>query len=144
MTRSEIQSFFPDRAVNFGGMNFAVPTLSWLQGPCFDFFRQRYWSINLDKWKMRWQCRDFARAFSVCAHECHALSPDAPADSDALAIGEIWFIPDSSRIANPLSPIGHAICACLTDKGLVCLDPQTNLLWPLSPTESQSLFFARF
>jgi hypothetical protein len=144
VTRAEIQSFFPGLPVNFGGMNFAVPTLAWLQGPCFEYFKARYWNLNLDKWQFKWECRDFARAFAVCAHECHALSPDAPAESDALAVGESWFIPEASRIANPLFPAGHAINACFTDQGLVYLDPQTGLLWLLNSTEFQSQFFVRF
>jgi hypothetical protein len=138
VTRAEIQSFFPGLPVNFGGMNFAVPTLAWLQGPCFEYFKARYWNLNLDKWHFKWECRDFARAFAVCAHECHALTPGAPADSDALAVGEIWFIPDAHVFT------GHAICPCVTDAGLVFLDPQTNQLWPLTPEQFDSSYFRRF
>lgn len=144
MTRAEIQAFFPGLPINFGGLNFAVPTVAWLQGPCYEYFRARYWSLDLDKWQFRWECRDFARAFAVCAHECHALTPGAPAEADALAVGEFWFTPDTSVLANPAAPQGHAINACLTDQGLIYIEPQTGKLWPLTQNEFLRRYFVRF
>jgi hypothetical protein len=61
-----------------------------------------------------------------------------------LAVGEFWFIPDASVKANPLNPSGHAINACLTDQGLVYIDPQNNQPWLISENEFLRRYFVRF
>jgi hypothetical protein len=140
MTRLEIQSFFPAAGVlgnpNFGGLNYAVPTLAWLQGPFWDFFKGRYWATNSDKWKFRWECRDFARAYACAAQEAWGDTPGGDPDVDALAVGEIWFSPSPA--------IGHAICPVITENGLQFIDPQTGAIYPVTPEQFESRYFLRF
>ncbi len=137
MTQSEISAFFPGRSPYFGALNYAVPTRAWLQGPFWDFFKARFWSEDLDKWKFRWECRDFARAYACAAQECWASTAGGP-DSDALAVGEIWFIPDASKAD------GHAICPVFTEHGLEFIEPQTGQLCPITPEQLSSSYFRRF
>ncbi len=127
----------------FGGANYAKPTLKWLQGPCYDAFYKRYWDANLQKWRVRWECRDFARAFASFAQECNALTPDeaCPPGEDILAVGEIWFIPDKQD-GEQLT--GHAINVCVTDQGIICIDPQNNRVWDMSESEFDSAYYIRF
>jgi len=142
MTRHEIAEWFPKgRKPDFGASAFACPTLGWLRGPFWAFFRSRYWAIDLDKWKFRWECRDFARAYACAAQECWASTKASGTadESDACAVGEIWFLPDS---ANPL--LGHAICPVFTDHGLQFIEPQTGQLYPMSAAQIQSRYFLRF
>lgn len=141
MTRAELHAFFPGSAdIHFGGIDYAVPTLAWLQGPLWDFFKARYWSTNSDKWKLRWECRDFARAYACAAQECwgNTMGDSAPG-SDALAVGEIWFTPDVSLPLN-----GHAVCPVITENGLQFIEPQTGQLYPMTPEQSASKYFLRF
>lgn len=138
MTRSEIIPFFqPGLLPHFGGMNYSVPTLGWLQGAFWDFFKARYWSEDLDKWKFRWQCRDFARAYACAAQECWA-STVADSDADACAVGEIWYSPD------PKSASGHAICPVFTERGLQFIEPQTGHICELSPEQFSSRYYLRY
>lgn len=141
MTRLELIAFFPPKdgvVLNIGALSYAVPTVAWLVGPCYDAFRERYWNENLDKWKIRWECRDFARAFACFSQECWALTVGGTED-DGLAVGEFWFIPESTKLGE-----GHAVCACITDQGFVYIDPQNRTLWPMSPEQFSSRFFLRF
>lgn len=142
MTRGELIAFAPSIngcSANFGALTYAVPTLNWLQGPCWEFFRARLWSENLDKWQVRWECRDFARAFACCALECWAKTVGGT-DDDGLAVGEIWFLPD--RRAQAMA--GHAVCPAITDGGLIWLDPQNGQLWPFTPSEFASRYYLRW
>ena len=143
MTRAEIQAFFSSFPVqgtdiHFGASNYAVPTLDWLQGACYSAFKARLWSENDDAWKVRFQCRDFARAFASFCVECWGTST-AASDCDGLAVGEIWFIPDQSQPA-----AGHAICPAITDKGLVFIEPQTGAVYPMTQAQIDSRYFLRF
>lgn len=141
MTRPELLAFFPTTPLcptHLGAASYAVPTLKWIQGPCYEAFRARYWAENLDKWIVRWECRDFARAFACFAQECWATTQGGTAD-DGLSIGEIWFIPSAAK---PIE--GHAICPIVCDQGLVFLEPQTGQLWPITPEQFASRFFLRF
>ncbi len=138
MTQSEIQAFFPYHRIHFGAMDYTVPDLDWLRGPCYDAFKTRYWSSNLDKWTVRWQCRDFTRAFAVFAGECWAASTKVDLPTEAVSVGEIWFRPD------PAKPAGHAVNPVICDKGLVFLEPQNNSLWPMQPAQLSSQYFLRF
>lgn len=142
MTRAELTAFFPGfgTPTHFGASNYAVPTLAWLQGPFWEFFKKRYWSTNSDKWKFRWQCRDFARAYACAAQECWGESNPAGAEnSDALAVGEIWFLPDPFNPAN-----GHAVCPAITDMGRVFIEPQTGVLSPLTEQQIATRYFLRW
>lgn len=142
MTRSELQAFFPPLFIaplNMGAASYAVPTLAWLQGPLWEFFRGRYWAENLDKWATRWECRDFASAYRVAAIECWASSLGVQSSDDGLAVGEIWFKPDSMKPTQ-----AHAICPAITDQGLVFIEPQNNTVWPMSPEQFASRFYLRF
>lgn len=140
MTRAEITAFFPRNFLggdcHLGATSYAVPTLAWLRGPFWEFFRGELWDRNLDKWIYRWECRDFARLYAAKAVECWARTQGGTAD-DGLAVGEIWFQPDRT-------PGGHAICPVFTEQGLVYLDPQNNTPWPLSADEFASRYFVRF
>jgi hypothetical protein len=142
MTPAEIALFFPAPRTllalpHFSANDYAVPTLEWLQGPFWDFFKTRYWATDSDKWKFRWECRDFARAYACAAQECWGNSaPDQAAESDALAVGEFWFNPEPGK--------GHAICPAFTEQGLVFIDPQTNALCALTTEQYSSRYFLRF
>lgn len=140
MTRQEIQAFFPTvYPIHFGGMNYAVPTTAWLTGSFWDFFKKQLWDFGTETWSVKFECRDFARAYACYAQTCNALSGDTPEGADALAVGEIWFHPDSEPPGSD-----HAICACVTDKGLVYIEPQTGAIRTLSRIETLSCTFLRF
>jgi hypothetical protein len=143
MTRAELVAFLPWNGAlpHLGAGSYAVPTLAWLQGPCYAAFRSRYWTENLDKWTFRWECRDFAAAFRLFAIECWATSTGVttPANDDGLSVGEMWFLPDPT---NPNS--GHAICPVICDRGLQFIEPQTGQLFPCSDAQLASRFFLRF
>lgn len=141
MTRDEIAAWFPANwtcLTNFGALTYAVPTLAWIQGPCYAAFRNRYWAENLSRWTVRWECRDFARAFACFAQECWATTQAASLE-DGVAVGEIWFRPDPNDLTK-----GHAICPIFTENGLQYLEPQTGKLWPMSPEQLASRYFLRF
>ncbi len=142
MTRAEIQSFFPVTQIHFGAASYGVPTLAWIRGPFWDFIRGRWWDENLTKWKFNWACRDFTRAAASAAQECNALTQGSP--YDVVAIGEFWFVPDSSKPTATGQREGHAVCPCFTDTGLVYMDFQTCTPWPLTTSEFQSRYFLRF
>lgn len=139
MTRAEIQAFFPRSLVQFGGANYAVPTVAWLTGPFWQYFKAKLWSDDVDTWSVKWECRDFARAYACFAQLANARSSGTPDGDDALAVGEFWFHPDT----NPPGE-DHAICACITDQGLTFIEPQTGAVRPMSATEIASCTFARF
>jgi hypothetical protein len=141
MTRDEILAFVPSKwnvPTHFGAGSYAVPTIAWLRGPFWDFFHGRLWDTNLDKWKVRWECRDFARAYACMAQECWAATQGGTED-DGLAVGEIWFIPEA-----PKPTEGHAICPVITGDGLSFIDPQNNSFWQMTPTQFESRYFVRF
>ena len=134
-----------------GGSNYAAPTLAWLQGTFYDFFRARLWSDSLQAWVVKWECRDFARAYACYAQECNALTPATPGGADILTVGEVWFIPDADRygvnagqLAGTPSGGGHAINLALVETGWVFIDPQVNLLWQMTEAELKSIYFLRF
>jgi hypothetical protein len=148
MTRAELAAFFPANGtpLHTGAQSYAVPTLAWLRGPCFDAFRARYWQADLAKWQFRWECRDFAAAFRLFAVECWARTPALnsqlsaiSSESDGIAVGELWFLPDPLNAAQ-----GHAICPVICDQGLQFIEPQTGLLAPCSPAQLASRYFLRF
>ena len=142
MTRGELLAFMPsvpNCPTHLGAESYAVPTLRWLQGPFWDFFKKRLWDANLDKWQVRWECRDFARAYASTALECWAKTVGGTTD-DGLAVGEVWFLPDQRGQAAE----GHAVCPCITDEGMIWIDPQVNTVWPYSPVELASRYFLRW
>jgi hypothetical protein len=135
VTRAEIQAFFPSTPIKFGAASYHVPTLAWLQGALYDTLRNRLGSDGLSAWTVRWECRDFARYYAALAMECWAITKDASQD-DALAIGEFWY--------QPTLGTGHAINACLTDQGLIFIDPQNNQACQLTAEQLSSCYFLRF
>lgn len=142
MTRDEILAFvphLPDCRTNFGALNYAVPTLKWVQGPFYDFFIKRRWNATLGTWQRRYECRDFVRAYCADMVECWALDNHL-SDDDSIAVGEIWFSPTPQLPGSA----GHAVASLITDQGLVFLDPQNNKLWPMSPAQFASRFFSRW
>lgn len=153
MTAAELRAVFANCPAPFfaGGANYAKPLLSWVTGRCYDAFRARYFDDALAYWKVRWECRDFARAFACFAQECNALTPDAacPAGEDILAMGEIWFIPDRlpDGTANDGAHgprIGHAVNALVCENGVDFFEPQTGAMRPLTTSEYASAYFIRF
>jgi hypothetical protein len=140
VTRTELCAFLPFNGAmpSMGAASYAVPTLAWLQGPCYAAFRSRYWAENLDKWTFRWACRDFAAAFRLFSVECWATTV-AKSEDDGISVGEMWFLPDP---AHPL--VGHAICPVICDRGLQFIEPQTGQLYPCSDAQFSSRFFLRF
>ncbi|HEY1791566.1 MAG TPA: hypothetical protein VGG34_01495 [Opitutaceae bacterium] len=156
MTRQDIENLLTDKEsslgqqvpllenlARFGGLIYAKPEWAWIVGPFRELVRARLWSDGLDTWLVKWECRDFARAFACYAQECNALTPGAPKGSDALAVGEFWFIPDASRGLAPAGT-GHAINICITEKGVQFIDPQNFTEWIPSLDELASCLFLRF
>ena len=51
MTAAELQSVLAASRVfvtgNLGGANYAIPTLAWLRGPCYDAFKAKYPQLQL-------------------------------------------------------------------------------------------------
>ncbi|MDE2104596.1 MAG: hypothetical protein KGL39_45595 [Patescibacteria group bacterium] len=143
MTRAEIAAFFPQKEgvqLNFGASSYAVPTLAWLQGDFWNYFYRQLWDESLQKWTVRWECRDFARAYACMAQLCWAKTQGAAATDDGLAVGEFWFIPDATKPTE-----GHAICAVFTENGLQFIDPQVGTsLWQMSHEQFSSSYFLRF
>lgn len=146
MTRDEIKSWFNPIycQLHFGGLNYAVPTLGWLQTTFWLFFRARYGADALNLWTFKWECRDFARAYACAAQECYARTTATPPEEDALAVGECWFIPDQALTTDTTKPMGHAICPIITDQGLQYIDPQNNTLWNMTESETARMYFLRF
>ena len=138
MTPLQLRLLFPSAPTFIGGADYALPTLAWLQGPFWDYFKGELWDDNLDKWQVRWECRDFARAFATFAQVCNALTPVALAGTDALAIGEFWY-----HIGGDPAT-GHAINVCMTDQGQVFIEPQNGQQVHLTDVEISSCFFVRF
>lgn len=140
MTRDELLAFFPSKwnaPTLLGAGSYAVPTLAWLRGPFWEFFHGELWDRDLDKWKVRWSCREFARAYASKAAECWAKTVGGA--DDGLAVGEFWFDPATTPILD-----GHAICPAVVDTGRIFIDPQNNQPWAITPAEFESRFFVRF
>lgn len=141
MTSDQIRSLVADSHIGgpvfVGGNAYAKPTLNWLTGPFYEAFREGLWDDNLDKWAVRWECRDFARAFACEAQRANALTSSVPPEDDALTVGEFWFHPDGESS-------GHAINICITDAGLVFIEPQTGWVRPVTSTELASAYMTRF
>jgi hypothetical protein len=130
------------RMPDFGGMIYAVPTRAWLSGPFYDYLKKVLWNFGTDTWAVKWECRDFSRAYATFAQVCNALTAGTPDKADALAVGEVWFLPDASRGMAPGS--GHAINAAITEGGLIFLDPQNDQEWAMTPDEKASIYFFRW
>jgi hypothetical protein len=124
--------------IHFGAANFALPATAWLTGSFWQYFRAQLWNADVDKWQVKWECRDFARAYATLAQLCNARTSSSPADTDALAVGEFWYNPGGDRTK------GHAINACFTERGLTFIEPQTGNPVQLCPVEIQSCYFCRF
>lgn len=142
MTQADIRAALISLGIfcspNLGATNYAKPTLAYLQGPLFDAFRARYWAENLDTWKVKWACRDFARAFACIASEANADTTGSPSGMDAIAVFAIWFRPD---LARAMGVDAHAIYLAFTDVGPTFVDPQNNTIWNASDSERGSVFF---
>jgi hypothetical protein len=117
---------------------YAQPTLPWLTGPFRDYFRQQLFDLRLDRWRVRWECRDFARAFAHYAQLAHALTPGGDAASDCLAVGELWYHPRND------AAVGHAINAAVVADALIFLEPQTGQCVNLTSAELSSAYFLRW
>jgi hypothetical protein len=143
MTRAEISAFFAPHAAQylakFGGMVYASPSRAWIEGPFYDYFKKQLWSVGEDKWAVKWECRDFSRAYACFAQLCNALTPGSPAGIDALAVGEVWFHPDKNQPGED-----HAINAIIGDGALFFIDPQNGGEWAMSAAELDSITFLRF
>ena len=125
--------------VYVGGNNYAKPTQAWLEGEFYSSFKELLWAENVSRWSPRWECRDFARMFACFAQVANAMDKMGPTGEDALAVGEFWFLKDPK---NPKS--GHAVNICITDNGIIYIDPQTGLLWHMTHEQFESCYFCRF
>jgi hypothetical protein len=123
--------------VYIGGANYAKPTLAWLQGDFYAAFRAGLWNHDLDAWAVRWECRDFTRAYACEAQKANALTLKTPTGEDAVGVGEIWFRPGGLTV-------GHAINAAFPEQGLTFIDPQNNNVWQMSTVELASIYYVRF
>ena len=148
MTQGDLLQSFRNVGIyvtsQLGGANYAVPTLAWLKGPCYDAFKAKYFADGIAAWSPRFNCRLFALSFVVFANECNALTNGGPANEDTLTLGMFEFIPDPSRfggdapLAGTYSGEGHAIWIALTEQGVKLVDPQSNYDWVLTETEKSS------
>jgi hypothetical protein len=130
-----------------GGTIYALPTLDWLQNTFYPYFKQQLFDYEVNEWKVKWECRDFASAYRVFAQICNTETPNTPGNADILAVGEVWFIPDANKYGTAPGQLsgtpgdGHAINIAFTDKGIVFLDPQFGQgLWQITPTELSSIY----
>jgi hypothetical protein len=147
--KGNLPGFIDPSVVFVFGSNYAATTLAWLQGPFYDFFKQRLFDDSLQTWRVGWECRDFSRDYACYAQECNALTPSIPRGVDILAVGEVAFVPDADRYGTKLmagSPPGgrHDINMALVETGWVFIDPQTNVVWEMSEAELKSIFFLLF
>lgn len=142
MTRSEIQLALYHAGLralpNFGTDNYALPETAWLTGPFWDFYKAQLWNADVDNWQVKWECRDFARAYACLAQLCNARTAVSHTGMSALAVGEFWYNPGG----NPAE--GHAINACFTEHGLTFIEPQTGAPVTLCQAEISSCYFCRF
>lgn len=137
VTSQRIREDFPHcRHVMLADGEFATPTLRWLQGPFWRWFRLTRWSFNLDRWQRKNDCDNFARAYAQAAQDCHALSPGS--DAEALAVGEVFYFKEGGG--------SHAIVAAYIGDpaALVFIEPQNNKTLELTADERRSAFFVRF
>lgn len=155
MTPAELQSTLRASgiyAVGFGGANYQLPTLAWLQNTFYPAMRQELFGEGITAWSQAFNCRLFTLDALVFADKCDAETVNAAPGTDTLAIGSFWFVPDAARFGNSETPgllagtysgEGHAILCCVTDQGIKFLDPQSNTIWALSAAElnSQRLTF---
>lgn len=142
MTRLELSDYLPPYLADvakFGGMVYASPTRAWVEGPFYDYLKKLLWNFGEDTWAVKWQCRDFARAYATFAQLANAQTPDSPKGIDALSIGEIWFHPDHNAPGDD-----HAINIIVADRACFFIDPQTGLEWAMSTAEIASVSFLRF
>lgn len=122
-----------------GGTSYALPTQAWLLGPFWGSFREQLFNESVEDWEVNWECRDFVRFYAAWAQLCNARTPNSPAGTNALAVGEFWYIPDDSKPND-----GHALVICFTDQGRIFIDPQTGLLCTLTSAQLRSCYFCRF
>lgn len=137
VSASRIRADFPTCPhVLLADSEFAVPTLRWLQGPFWNWFRLTRWSFNLDRWQRKNDCDNFARAYAQAAQDCHALSPGN--DSEGLAVGEVFYTKASGG--------SHAIIVAYVgeDCARVFIEPQNNEAITLTEDEIKSAYFVRF
>lgn len=109
---------------------YACPTLQWLTGDFWTWFKSKRWELGLTTWKRNNDCDNFARAYAQYAADCHALTTDA---AEGLAVGEFYYTrADGAK---------HAIIVALTDVGVVYIEPQLGTQLMLTPQEIASCFF---
>lgn len=136
ITPAQIRLAFPGcRHVLAPDARYQAPTLVWLRGPFWEWFRKERWAANLDKWTRRNDCDNFARAYAQAAQDCHALT--TAGTEEGLAVGEVFYTKAGAG--------GHAIVtAFVGDAAPIFIEPQNNAVLPLTPDELSSVFFVRF
>lgn len=96
--------------------------------------RDALFAAGITKWRKTATCTVYAARFATLGQEkffAASFQDAISAELVALAAGEVWFVPDSD-LAN-----GHAIGLCVTEKGLLTIDPQIpDALRPLSANET--------
>ena len=101
--------------------------------------RDALWREGINRWQKNATCTLFAAKFATLANEKfyaaaffeRSGSPLTSAGSIALAVGEVWFHPDTTPPGED-----HAIGCAFTERGLLAVDPQSpDTLRELSATE---------
>lgn len=137
MTRAELQSAceLPFHALFLAGDDsYAKPTLNWLLGPFWSWFKGDRALKGLSSWTRRNDCDNFVRAYAQAASDCHATTVGN--DDEGLSVGEFWYIKASGE--------GHAIIIAITDAGRVFIEPQNGQKIILTDAEIKSCFLAKF
>lgn len=136
ITAYQVRQLMPPTALVIAAdATYARPTVEWLQGDFWDWFKGARWKLGLHRWHRRHDCDDFARAYCQACADAWALTPGAEEVAEAVAVGEFYY----NNAGTP-----HAIVAAVTDMGLVFIEPQTSLALKLTDAEIKSCFYARF
>lgn len=106
--------------------------------------RDALWGSGITKWSTTATCTLYASRMASIGQERffnESFQDFISKGVLGLAVGEVWFHPDSS----PLGGSDHAINVCLTEKGALYIDPQLpDVLRPMSQTELNQVRSIRF
>jgi len=94
---------------------YARPTSNYLNGKYYTFYRAWLTEHNLNRWKAKWDCDNFAATYYVFAQMCHFKSER---EEQGIAVGMLFY--------HQANGGGHVINLVITEKGLTAIEPQTG------------------
>jgi hypothetical protein len=103
--------------------------------------------FGVTAWSTNFECTSFADGYSYFAQAHYAsIARFHNGLGNGIAIGEFWYIPYVDGAKSPLSLPGHAINVCLTDRGIVYLEPQADTFTPVvvTPLEHHYMLHCKF